>query len=141
MKKTLFATVAMASLFGPLAFSAQKSSNRAPAAPARPAVTTSAGAPASTAALSKPADATMHDLHGRIVSMSDTSLVASVGQGSKAKDTTFMLNADTKTAGKLIAGEMVRIEYWEHGSDKIAASVQVQPLKTTAQSKPSKSSY
>lgn len=73
--------------------------------------------------------------------MNDTSLVASVGHGSKAKDTTFMLNADTKKEGNLTTGEMAKIEYWEHGTDKIASLVQVQPLKTTAQSKPRKSRY
>lgn len=137
MKQTLFATVAMAALLGPAGLSAQRSPSSpspAPAAQARPAATASAAAPA------KPAGARKHDLHGRIVSINDTTLVASIGRGSKAKDSTFMLNSDTKREGSLTAGEMVKIEYWTHGTDKIATLVQVQALKTTAQSKP-KSSY
>ena len=138
MKKTLFTTAAMAALLGPAAFSAQKPASSTAAAPAKPAAVASAGAPA------KPAGTRMHDLNGRIVSINDTTLVASIGRGSKAKDSTFMLNSDTKREGSLTAGEMVKVEYWTHGTDKIATLVQVQPLKTTAQSKspkPAKSNY
>ena len=135
MKKTLFTTMAMAALLGPVAFSAQKpsSSSSSGTASAKPAATASARSSARLSA--------MHAAHGKIVSINDNSLVASIGRGKDAKDTTFMLNADTKREGNPTAGEMVKIEYHEQGTDKVATLVQVQPLKTTAQSKPRKSTY
>lgn len=134
MKKTLIAT-AMMLLLGPGAFAAQPSASKESAAPATLASTTSSEAPA------KPAGARMYNLNGKIFSLNDRALVVQTRRGKKATDHTFMLNTDTKREGSLNIGEMVKVEYWTHGKENIATLVQVQPLKTTAQSKPPKSRY
>jgi hypothetical protein len=136
MKNTLFATAAMAAMLGPVAFAAQKPAAKStPAAAPSPATVASAQTPAKPVSMGK-----MHNLNGRIISITDTTLV--VSHGRQKKESTFMLNPDTKREGTLTAGEMVKVEYRTQGKENIASLVQVQGLHAAASpSKAPKSSY
>jgi hypothetical protein len=57
---------------------------------------------------------------GTIVSATDTSLVVS---DASSKQTTFVLNADTKKDGAMTAGAKVSVSYKMSGKDMVATSV------------------
>ena len=57
---------------------------------------------------------------GTIVSATDTNLVIS---SSTKKESTFVLNADTKKDGAIAPGEKVSVSYKMEGKDMVATSV------------------
>jgi hypothetical protein len=58
---------------------------------------------------------------GTVVSASDTSLV--ITSSKTKKESTFVLNADTKKQGNLTAGAKVAVSYTMSGKDMVASSV------------------
>ena len=92
--KALLATLMFAVVLAPLASAAQKSA-------------------------AKPAKAMKAS--GTVVSASDTSLV--ITSGKTKKESTFVLNADTKKQGNLTAGAKATVEYTMSGKDMVATMV------------------
>jgi len=73
------------------------------------------------AAAQKPAAKEMKAT-GTIVSATDTSLV--VSSGKTKKETSYVLNADTKKTGAMMAGAKVTVEYKVSGKERVATSVE-----------------
>jgi len=73
------------------------------------------------AAAQKPA-AKERKATGTIVSATDTSLV--VSSGKTKRETTYVLNADTKKTGTLTAGAKATVEYKMSGKERVATSVE-----------------
>ena len=63
---------------------------------------------------------------GTIVSATDSSLV--VSDASK-KESTFVLNADTKKDGAMTPGAKVSVSYKMDGKDMVATAITAQPVK------------
>src|SRR5262245_34856287 len=66
---------------------------------------------------------------GTVVSASDTSLVIS---SASKKESTFVLNADTKKDAALTPGEKVTVRYKMEGKDKLATDVKASGGTSTA---------
>ena len=66
---------------------------------------------------------------GTIVSATDTSLVIS---SASKKESTFVLNADTKKDGSMTPGNKVTVTYKKNGMDMVATRVKASGAATTA---------
>ncbi len=62
---------------------------------------------------------------GTIASFTDTSVVLSTGRMGQKKETTFVLNPESKREGTLATGKRATVQYHMQGGEKIATLVQV----------------
>jgi hypothetical protein len=69
----------------------------------------------------------IHHVVGRIVSISDDSLVVSHGRGKTKEESTFIINSETTKKGEPASGDRAGVSYRIEGREKVVTHVAVLP--------------